>query len=174
MLTKDNNYKVMKLFFDNPEKKFHIRQISRLVGLSPPGILKIVKKLKKEGLLATEKKGMIEEVSAPRTDKFFYLKLCYNLSILNESGLIKFLEDKYEEPETIVVFGSYARGEDTSKSDIDIAIVTGMELSLDLKKFEKQINRKINIYEVKIKECKKEFINNLANGIVLHGFLKVV
>jgi len=40
------------------------------------------------------------------------------------SGLIALLKDKYEEPEAIVVFGSYARGEDTSESDIDIAVVT--------------------------------------------------
>jgi predicted nucleotidyltransferase len=175
MLTiKDNNYLVMGLFFDNPEKKFHIRQISRLLGLSPPGILKIVKRLKKEGLLVSEKKGMIEEVSASKTDRFFCSKLCHNLSTLNESGLVDFLKDKYEEPEAIVVFGSYARAEDTSTSDVDIAVVTGLRLSIDFKKFEKRVNRKINLYEVSMNECRKEFINNLANGIVLHGFLKAV
>jgi predicted nucleotidyltransferase len=164
----------MRLFFDSPEKKFHIRQISRLVGLSPPGISKIIKRLKEERLLTSERKGMVEEVSASKTDKFFYLKLCHNISTLNESCLVKFLRDKYEEPEAIIVFGSYAHAEDTSKSDVDIAVVTGMRMSIDLKEFEKQINRKINIYEVRIKGCKKEFINNLANGIILHGFLKVV
>ena len=43
MIIKDNNYKVMKLFFDSPEKKMHIREIARMTKLSPPGVLKIVK-----------------------------------------------------------------------------------------------------------------------------------
>lgn len=174
MIMKDNNYKVMKVFFDSPEKRVHIRQISRLVGLSPPGILKIVKNLKKEGLLASERNGVVENVYASKTEKFFHLKLCYNLLALYESGLISFLRQEYEEPEAIVLFGSYAHAEDISASDVDVAVITGRNVSPDLSKFEKKLNRKINVYGIKIGECEKEFLNGLANGIVLHGFLRVV
>ena len=137
MLTKDNNYKVMKLFFDYPERKFHIREIARQTNLSPPGVLKILKKLKKENLLVSEKENVVENVRASKNEKFFLLKKCYNFLSLYESGLTDFLKDKYEEPEAIVVFGSYSNGEDTSQSDIDIAIVTKKSVELDLKKFEK-------------------------------------
>ncbi len=73
-----------------------------------------------------------------------------------------------------MLFGSFARGEDTSKSDIDIAVVARGGKSLDLKKFEAKIGRKINVYEIKLKECTKEFLNNLANGIVIYGYLKLI
>lgn len=174
MLTKDNKYKVMKLFFDSPEKRFHIREIARMTDLSAPGVLKILKKLKEEGLLISEKGKVVENVKASRNEKFFLLKKSYNILSLLESGLTDFLRDKYEEPEAIIVFGSYSRGEDTSESDIDIAIVTKKEIKLDLKKFEKALKRKINTYEIQIDKSEKEFLNNLANGTIVYGYLKVL
>ena len=174
MITKDNNYRVMKLFFDAPERKFHLRQLARLTRLSPPGASKIVARLKKEGLLSTQSTDVVENVFAAKTGRFLGLKLCYNLLTVRESGLLKILRDEYEEPEAIVLFGSFARGEDTSKSDIDIAVVARGGKSLDLKKFEAKIGRKINVYEIKLKECTKEFLNNLANGIVIYCYLKLI
>ena len=174
MLTEDNNYKVMKLFFDNPEKKFHIREIARQTCLSASGVLKILKKLKKENLLISERENVVENVEASRSEKFFQLKKTYNIRSLFESGLIERLRDLYEEPEAIVLFGSYSKGEDTSQSDIDIAIVTKKAAHLDLKKFEERLRRKINVYEIQIEAAEKEFLNNLANGTVVYGFLRVL
>lgn len=174
MLIKDNNYEVMKLFFDSPEKKFHVRQISRLTRLSPAGVSKIVARLKKAGLLSSENNGIVENVFANKGERFLRLKICYNIMAIQESGLVTFLRNEYEEPEAIALFGSFAAGEDTSKSDIDLAVVTGKSRKLDLKKFESKLGKKVNFYEVSVKDCSKEFLNNLANGIVLYGYLKLV
>lgn len=164
----------MKLFLDNPEKKFHIREIARLITLSPATVLKIVKKLKNDGLLISKKEKVVENIKASRNEKFIQLKRCYNIYSLFNSGLIDFLKNQYEEPECVVVFGSYSKGEDISKGDIDITIITKKEMGIDLKKFEKALKRKINIYEIEIAKCSKEFLNNLANGVILYGYLKVL
>ncbi|MEW6329162.1 MAG: nucleotidyltransferase domain-containing protein, partial [Candidatus Micrarchaeota archaeon] len=111
---------------------------------------------------------------ADKTGRFLRLKMCYNILAVHESGLIEFLREEYEEPEVVVLFGSFARGEDTSKSDIDVAVVTNKSQTPDLKKFEAKLGRKLNLYEIKMKECSKEFLNNLANGVVLYGYLKVI
>ena len=174
MIAKDNTYKVMKLFFDSPEKKFHIREIARLVRLSAPGVINIIGKLKKEGLVISRKEKVVVNVQVAKTEDFRLLKRCYNIQNLNRSGIISFLRDRYEEPEAIVLFGSYSKGEDISTSDIDIAIVTQKALTLDIKKFEKKLKKKINIYEAHIKTAEKEFMNELANGTVLHGYLMMV
>lgn len=174
MIVKDNNLKIMKLFFENPEKRFHIREAARLTGLSAPGVLKIVGRLKKEGLLSSEKGKVVENVFATKTQKFIQLKRCYNTLSLFDSGLVEVLREEYEEPEAIVLFGSYSEGSDISKSDIDIAVVTEKKSKLDLKRFERALKRKINIYEIQIRGCDKEFLNALANGILLYGYLKVV
>lgn len=174
MITKDNIYKVMKLFFDSPDKSFYIREISRITRLSPPGVIKIISKLKKEKLLKSEKTKTVENISAIRDGKFMQLKRAYNMLSVEESGLTSLIREKYEEPEAIILFGSYSRGEDTSKSDIDIAIVTKKRLDIDLSRFERALKRKISVHEIQLKDSEKEFINSLANGIVIYGYLKVL
>ena len=172
MFTKDNTYKVLRIFFDYPEKKFHIRETARLTKLSPAGVIKIIDKLKKEGFLISEKEKMVENVSATRNERFVMFKRFYNIAALFDSGLIDFLKEKYEEPETIILFGNYSRGEDISTNDIDIAVITKKSLQLDVVKYEKILKRKIDIFE--FKAPKKEYLNSLANGIVLFGHLKII
>jgi predicted nucleotidyltransferase len=174
MITKDNNYKVMKLFFDSPEKTFHIREIARRTGLSSPGAIKIIKRLKGEKLLNSQKSIMTEEVGADMDGRFMPMKRAYNLHNVLESGLIEMLKDFYEEPRALIMFGSYSNGTDNSMSDIDIAIETKSEKLPDARAFEKKLRRKISLYPFTKKTAGSEFKNSIANGIVLDGFLEVI
>lgn len=174
MITKDNNMKVMEVFFKNPTKGFHIRELARITGLSATGIIKIVKKLKKEGLLISKKEKIVEEVKPTFNDKFYLIKRLYNLYSLYESGLIFYLRKFYEEPKAIILFGSYSKGLDTEKSDIDICIITNKKDIPDLTNSEKLLNRKINIINSEIDNMKKEFKNSLTNGIVIEGYIELI
>ncbi len=174
MLTKDNDMKVLRIFFDSPEKKFHIREIARLTDMSPPGVMKVVKKLSDEGFLVSEKNKITRNISASRSDKFIQIKRMVNVYSLYECGLVQFLRRVYEEPEAISLFGSYSKGEDTSKSDIDIAIIASKSMMPGMKKFESSLKRKINLHEIRLNNADKSFLNSLSNGIVLYGYLKVI
>lgn len=169
-----NEFKVLGLFFKFPEKRFHVREIARLTGLSAPGILKILCRLCKKNLLEVKKTIVVSEVSAKRGEEFIHLKRLHNLLSLYECGVVGFLEDAFEEPEAIIVFGSFSRGEDLSDSDVDIAVVTSFEKKLDLKKFERHLHRRIVLHEISLSRCTKEFLNNLCNGIVLSGYLRLL
>ncbi len=174
MITEDNNLRVMKLFFESPEKRFHIRQIARLAGISSTGAIKIVKKLKKHGLFTSKKERMVEEVEADFEGRFLQVKRAYNLVSLYDSGLVNGLRNFYEEPMAIILFGSYGEGTDTSKSDIDIAVVTRKDKMPNLDKFERKLNRKIRLLAIAIEKATPEFKNSLSNGIVLSGYLEVL
>lgn len=173
MLTKANKDKLQEIFFKAPEKKFYLRELERLTGISAPGLMKITKKLEKEEIIESKKEARVKNFYATRTDKFISLKRAYNINSLVSSGLVDFLREKYQEPEAIVLFGSYSKGEDISTSDIDIAIISLKDFEPALSKFEKILGRKINIMAINLKKAEPEFINSLANGIVLYGFLKV-
>lgn len=174
MITKDNNLRVMELFLKHPEQKFHLRELERLTKLSLPGIKKIVKKIEKENLLTVKKEKLVTNVYATRNEKFIALKRAYNLNSIFTSGLLTFLKDHYEEPEAIVLFGSYSKGEDISASDIDIAVISKKHNTPDVSLFEKRLGRKIKIYEINIEKAEPEFLNTLANGIVLYGYLRLI
>ena len=174
MITKDNKLKVMELFFKYPYTKFHIREIARKVKLSTTGVIKIIEKLKKEKLILSHKTNVVEEISPNLEGRFYLLKRIYNLYSLNDSGLVDYLKKYYEYPKAIIVFGSYAYGTDTEKSDIDIAIIGNKKDSPDLSHYEKILARKINIHTITIDKSTKEFINSIANGIVLDGFTEFI
>jgi predicted nucleotidyltransferase len=174
MITKDNNLKVMELFFKFPYTSFHIREIARLTGLSSTGVIKIIKKLKKEKLLLSKKANNMEEIKPDFNGRFLIIKRLYNIYSIYDSGLIDYIKSYYEMPQSIILFGSYSNGTDTEKSDIDIGVVSAKKEIPDFKKFETRLSRKINLHLIEIKDTPKEFINSLANGIVLEGFVEMV
>lgn len=174
--TEDNTTKILKLFFDGPNVRLHIREVARRTGLSPFGAMKILESLEKEGMLVKEPTPIVVEYHGNYTnEKFLALKRSLNLYGLYTSGLVSALIDFYNVPECICIFGSYAKGEDIKESDIDLAIVTSIKKLPDLGAYEEKLKRKISVHLVK--DVKKEdagFINSLANGIVLYGYLEVV
>lgn len=175
MFTKDNKLKVMELFFKSPTKEFYLREIARLTGLSPPGVLKIIGKLEREGLVKKEAKALTTNYKANMgSDEFSVLKRVYNLFSIYESGLLEKLVEFYATPEAIVLFGSYAKAEDIETSDVDIAVVTSKEQYPRLEEFESMLQRRITMHLIKdVKKVEKEFKNTLANGIVLYGYLEI-
>ncbi|PIN80603.1 hypothetical protein COV16_00550, partial [Candidatus Woesearchaeota archaeon CG10_big_fil_rev_8_21_14_0_10_34_8] len=75
---------------------------------------------------------------------------------------------------TIILFGSFSRGDDTSASDIDIAIIGRKEKEINLEKFEKLLERKININSYSaLKDVHKDLRENICNGIVLVGGIQL-
>lgn len=174
MYKKIYNSGVLELFFDNPEDALHIREIARQTKLHPNTVLRDIGLLVKEGLLIKRETRAVTEVRANRDSELFYrLKKLYNLRKLYLSEFVDFLYKEYAAPEVIVLFGSYSRGEDTKKSDVDIAIVTKKQLSLDLGKFRELLKRDIQLHEISLEKVSKNFKANLANGIVLKGYLNI-
>lgn len=174
MITKDNNLKVMKLFFEYPYRAFHIRELARLTGLSSTGIIKIVKRLKGEKLLVAKKTRNIEEIKPDFEGRFLLMKRLYNIYSLYDSSLVNYLKEFYEMPKAIILFGSYAEGRDTEKSDVDIAVIAKSKNMPELSKFEAKLARKINMHVIGLDSASKDFKNSIANGIVLEGFAEFI
>lgn len=166
----------MEIFFINPTKKEYLMDISRTIGLAHTSVKKNLAKLVKLGLVieSIEKKGKRKfpiYMASTGSKLFKEYKMIYNLSSLLESGIIRFIEEKLT-PNSIVLFGSYSRGEDTEDSDIDLFVECDKE-DINLNKFEKKLNRKIQLHFKKnFVQYPKELKNNIINGIVIRGFLE--
>ncbi|NQU78801.1 nucleotidyltransferase domain-containing protein [Candidatus Woesearchaeota archaeon] len=111
-------------------------------------------------------------VQLMRDKKFVELKRAENVRQIYSSGLCDYLENKYS-GSTIVLFGSYSLGEDTVKSDIDIAIIGGKEKKLDLVGFEKELERTIVVNYYSNFKIHKNLKQNIFNGIVLQGQVEI-
>lgn len=164
---------VLRVLFQRPEKQFSKRELGREAGYSVRSAIIATRELEEEGLVEVQRAGNTDLVRAKRNREFLEAKRAHNLKSLLESGLVVELEKLA--PEAVVLFGSYARGEDTSESDIDVAVVGGVEAEPDLQRFEKELHRRVSLHRIPDPTREEpEFRNTLANGVVLSGYLKVV
>lgn len=169
----DKKQKVLEILFSRPEYKFHIRELARLTNVHPNTIIKISNDLKKDKFVQKRKhKNLVEVYCDFDSEIYKRKKQLFNISQIQESGLLDYLIDFYNHPQAIILFGSYSRGEDWSSGDVDIAIVTNKKDAPNLTKFEKKINRKIHCLSFSYKDISEEFFNNLINGFVLYGYIQ--
>ncbi len=165
--------KILELFFEEPNRRFHIREISRIAKIPKTTAERIVKSLANEKLVVIDRETVFPSYVA-NIDHFFY-KNEKRTSIINKmikSGLIEYFEKELA-PKCIIVFGSVAKGEYTHESDIDI-FVQSHSMPIRLEKYEKQLHHRINIFfEPNISKLSGELLNNVANGFKLKGFLKI-
>lgn len=151
-------------------EKLSQREIAKLLNVSPTAVSKSVKKLLQKNLVRIEKTKNINFVSLNRDEqRIIELKRVENLKQIYLSGLSDYLLNNLHGA-TIILFGSYSRGEDIFNSDIDIAIIGRKEKKLKLDKYEKLLNRNIHIlFFESWNKINKHLKNNILNGIVLHG-----
>ncbi len=169
----DNGYRIMGLFFNQPTRHFQLREISRIINLGLPSVINYVKILEKEKLIKKIETGIYPSYCANITDRFKLYKRNDMLLKIIESGLIDCIYERFI-PDAIILFGSASKGEDIESSDIDL-FVMAREEDVNLTSFEKKLSRKINLFfEEKLKDVPKELLNNIINGIVLKGYLKVL
>ena len=175
MIRKNIKERIKEYFFLNPSAKLIVRGIERTLKLPLPSVIRYCKELKEEGILTTIKTGNIVFYTANRTNQEFLLeKKLFNLKQIYESGLIGYLKQELSNP-AVVLFGSYAKGEDMEESDIDLYIETPSKKDINIEKFEKTLKRKIQVFRHRaITEVKnKHLANNIINGIILNNYIEV-
>lgn len=174
MLGKNSRYKVLKVFLDSPTYEFGLREISRACGIAPPSVLAYLREFEKEDLIrkTMKKNKPIYKANRENVGFIFYKKISI-LYELYHTGIIEFLWEKLS-PQTLILYGSFAKGEAIEESDIDIFIV-GKESKINLDSYEKKLGKRVHlVYESDVKNIPKELKNNLINGIILKGYFKVL
>ncbi len=175
-----SSQRVIALFAHFPDKEFSLSDVAKLTKVKKSNIGNVLKILHKEELIIITKLKNIWRIKANRDNlKFIKMKIIYNLNFIYQSGLVEFLVDSYKNPKAIILFGSFRNGEDNSESDMDIAILDNSFKEYqtfymrELYEFEKEINRKIQVHLFNERLVDINVFNNIANGIVLWGFLEV-
>ncbi len=163
---------ILRLLFVKTGTSLNQRQIANFLEVSQPAVMKSISGLEKESLIKVnqDKETKRWSIELKRDDyKVMHLKRADNLKLVYETGLADFLESELAGA-SIILFGSYSRGDDTINSDIDIAVIGRKDKQIDLTKYEKALERKINInFYDSFKNIHKNLKENLCNGIVLAG-----
>ena len=163
---------ILELLFKKVGKVLNQRQIANALGVSQAAVMKALPFLEKLDFINLHKDKETKRWAIDlntSNDRVMQLKKVSNIKQIYESGLANLLEKEFMGT-TIILFGSYSRGEDTINSDIDLAIIGAKEKDINLKKYETLLERKIilNFYS-SFDKIHKHLKENLANGIVLAG-----
>lgn len=133
----------------------------------------------KEGLVTKEEQRGLLIYKPTRSDLFLMYKRQWNEAEVRRSGLLAFLNSELAYP-TIILFGSYARGENHPRSDMDLFIIADEKKELDLEPYEEKLGVPIHILlhtpeEVQsLRKSNKELLHSVLNGIILEGFLEIL
>jgi len=171
--------RVLLLFFNEPYREFHLREIAKLAEVSSSTAKRFLDFYSENGFLQKQRKANLALFKANvENPSFKYMKIGYFL--LKLQSLVDYLKEVYPNS-PIILYGSCARGEDDLQSDIDLLIISRKKERAQLSKFEKQFERKITLlvcepheWEEKAKKDKAFYERILIDGISLQGNLPVV
>lgn len=165
---------IFSLLCQRAGEKLSQREIAKILDVSPTAIGNSIKELKDSKLVKVEKTKTINFISFNRDEqKAAELKRVENLKSVCLSGLSDYVHTELAGG-TIILFGSYSKGEDITNSDIDLAVIERKEKKLHLEEYERILHRKINLHFYKSwKEIHQHLRNNILNGIVLHGSVEL-
>jgi len=152
--------KILLLFFYNQNKEFYLREIAKLVESSPGTTKREIDRLMKQNLLT-----MFRMANA----SFYKLNLKNQLIpylegiIANTIGIEIVLKNIFTERKDVkfaFIFGSYAKQQFKSDSDIDLYVIgeiDGKKLHNILQKAEEHIHRPINYHLATLAEFEENF-----------------
>jgi len=169
----ENHLQALCLFTNGFDRGCYIREVAKLLKMSPRTAQLILDSLENKGILESKTKGKIREYSLKRNS----ISRNY-ISLVEQYKTIAFLEKNLLIKEIIekitpfingigIVFGSYAKGTADKDSDLDI-FVAGEYDKEEIKRVSKTYAVEINIKCYPL----KTFVNNLANDVLLKEVLK--
>ncbi len=130
MMFKESQIRVLELFRKNIFLNESIRKISLILGRSYPKIYEAIKELERQKMILITKVGNSHVCSLILNKETIAM-----LSLLDKQesfskkipNIDKILDFKEFLDEVIIVSGSYAKGKQTNKSDIDLILITREE-----------------------------------------------
>jgi len=154
---------------DKNKKGVHIRELARLAKTSYNNTVRNIKILEQENAIKKEKDANLIKIrlrNHPLT--IAYLKQAHTENFLAlpkkiTNAITQFLDELEEKPLIALIFGSYAKGNFTKDSDIDILLVFQEIKQKDIentaKKISMRTNTKISPVYARYNEFEKNFLN---------------
>ena len=152
--------KLLNQFITSSEGRFYIRELERLTGEDYKSIVTELHNLESLGLLRSEKQGNLKYYSLDRN--FFLYPELKNI-IFKTVGVKGTLAQELRKIKGIMyafIYGSYAKGTEGPRSDIDLMVIGDVEVERlvgSLREPERSLQRKVNYVVFDLPEIQKRF-----------------
>lgn len=162
------------------DRPFYVKEFAKKSSMSYFVVNRFLKYFEGEGILLREKKGNLH-LYRPNMDSLIlrHLKMIFNLAKLEDAKLVRALRDADPGLVSLVLYGSWSRGENRKDSDMDLVAISMAPKSVfagNLLRLEKDLGVDVDLHVFtpqKWKVVKKEdapfYLDVTAEGILLYG-----
>src|SRR3989338_1725742 len=145
LFTSTTRISILSLLLFNQDKEYHLRGIARIINVSPKYVGTELEKLLKINLVHKYEKGNMSIYSINKNNIIFHelRQIFLKTDYLGE--LIR--KELKEKVKYAFIYGSFAKGEETEASDIDLFVIGDMkedDLIRAIQKLEETTGREIN------------------------------
>lgn len=155
--------KILKYFFANPDRKYYLRELERILGISVGNIRRELLALKKTGLFESKKEGKQVYYFLNKASPIFEEFKKILAKTIGAEAILKEKLMRVKGVGIVFIYGSVAREKEDDLSDIDIFIVGSLNEN-NLLKFiqeaEKELSREINYVIFTAKDIKEGIREN--------------
>lgn len=170
---KKNQTLILELFFKDPEKSYYFGEIGVLLNKKPGVFQKAIEALVKNNILLSEYRANSRFFKLNKNHPLYEELKSIFFKTLGAEGKLKEIFTNIKNIKTVFVFGSFAKKEEDSFSDIDLMIIGNPkedDFFDKISDLEKRISREINYHifsendwQKNVKE-KKSFVLSILNG----------
>lgn len=167
----ENGLQIISLFTDGFDREYYVREVGKLLKISPRTAQLILEDLENKGILGSKVKGKIKsyklKISELSKRYLVFVEQYKSIAFMDKNLMVKEVIEKISPfiDGIGIIFGSYAKGISNKESDLDIFVagdyekeeirkvseILGVEISIKcypLKTFEKNVSQDILLREV--------------------------
>ncbi|HLC90829.1 MAG TPA: nucleotidyltransferase domain-containing protein [Candidatus Nanoarchaeia archaeon] len=156
--------RILRIFYENKDKKLHLRELARRSNLYGQSITRYLKDLKRDNILNVEKEGNMKKYYLCHNKKvyvslsFFDVERFEKLPPLRKKAIQYYLDTLEEKPVFAILFGSSAKDTYRERSDIDILLITNHKIkTVDAEKEAAALTTmKVSTFQIDLPEFKAE------------------
>jgi predicted nucleotidyltransferase len=177
----DRQARLFRWLFGQPERSFFLNELLRLSGLGSSSLQQELKRLTSASVVLSTRRGNLRVFQAnPASPLFPELVSLTRKTCGLETVLMQSLEPLRPKLAHALVYGSVARQEDTSASDVDVMLV-GVDLSLAdvlerLQSAEEALGRKVNptCYSLQEFERRRADSDSFVNKVLAQPIINLL
>ncbi|PKK81416.1 MAG: DNA polymerase subunit beta [Thermoplasmata archaeon HGW-Thermoplasmata-2] len=147
LITSDTRAKILSLLIFNPESEFYLREIVRLTEKNANSIRLELNNLENNRLVSSRKEGILRYYSINKNSPIYAELRSIFLKTHGVTEALRRNLGRLGKIKSAFIYGSYARGDESERSDIDLMIVGEIDEGVLVKainELEKDLGREIN------------------------------
>lgn len=174
-LSSKNSKLILGLLYTNPDRKYYLRELARLLGKQAGVLQKAVNYLAKEKIILDERTGNLRFLFANKSHPLYEELRGIVFKTVGVAGRLQAALRNQKAVKAAFLFGSFAKNSSDAASDIDLCVIgnIGMrEINKIVSAEEKTLHREINYILYSLKEFNDKikgrdpFILDILKGAV--------